>query len=77
MAFQPAWTSHSKQGVASEKKHSFIITHKMKSKQFEHLTLEVLMEKSAFVALQKPTQELERLRGLLHDAIQALEIEDQ
>ena len=34
------------------------------------------MERSACVARQKSTQELERLRGSLHDAIPAVEFED-
>ena len=34
------------------------------------------MEKSAFVARQKSTQGLERLRACLHDAIQGLQFED-
>ena len=34
------------------------------------------MEKSAFVARQKSTQELERLRDSPHGTIQALEFED-
>ena len=39
----------------------------------EQLALDVLMEKSAFVARQTSTQELERLKDYLHDATQALE----
>ena len=42
----------------------------------EPLALEVLMEKSAFVARQKSTQELERLRDSPHGATQAPEFED-
>ena len=42
----------------------------------EQLALEVLMEKSAFVARKKSTQELERLGDHVHDSIQALEFED-
>ena len=38
--------------------------------------MEVLMERSACVARQKSTQELERPRGSLHDAIPAVEFED-
>ena len=34
------------------------------------------MEKSAFVAQQKSTQEVERRKDCLHDAIRALEFED-
>ena len=67
--------------AASEKKHGFI-THLSKCKQFEiavmppeQLALEVLMEKSAFVARRKSTQELDRLRHYPHDAIQSLEFE--
>ena len=42
----------------------------------EQLALEILLERSAFVARQKTTQELERLRDSAHDVIQALELED-
>ena len=42
----------------------------------EQHSSEVLMEKSAFVAQQKSTHEVERLKDCLHDAIQALEFED-
>ena len=41
----------------------------------EQLALDVLMERSAFVARQTSTQEVERLRDYLHDAIRALEFE--
>ena len=66
---------------ASEKKHSFI-THLFKSTLFEiavmpwQLALGVLMERSAFVARQKSTQELERLKDSPHDAIQTLQFQD-
>ena len=68
--------------AASKKKHSFI-THLLKSNHFEiammppeELALEVVIEKSTFVARHKSTQELERPRDYLHDAIHALEFED-
>ena len=66
-------------GAAASEKYRFV-THLSKSKQFdialmapEQLALEVLMERSAFVARQQSTRELERPRGSPHDAIQVLE----
>ena len=41
----------------------------------EQLALDVLMERCAFVARQTSTQELERLKDYLHDAIRALEFD--
>ena len=70
-------------GAAASEKRQSIITHLLKSKQYEiavmppeQLVLEVLMEKSAFVARQKSTQELERPSDCQHDAVEALKFED-
>ena len=42
----------------------------------EPLASEVLMVRSAFVARQNSTQELQHSRDYLHDAVPALEFED-
>ena len=68
-------------GAAASEKMHISTMHLLKGKQFEIAVLppgqaEVLMEKCAFVARQKSTQELERLRDYLHHAIQALEFKD-